>query len=433
MANRNTSNIAVADGTVTVHGWVQDTRNLGGISFVTLRDRYGTLQITLPKKKIDPSLFDLLTKLPRESVVTVTGEVKESKQTALGLELIPTAAEVCSEAAAPLPIGVVDKVNVEMDTRLNSRFMDLRKPEVRAVFELRSIMTGLIHDAMRKRGFVNVVTPKISASGAEGGATLFKVDYFGRPAFLAQSPQLYKQMLMSTGLDRIYEIGPAFRAEHSNTVRHVTEFTSFDGELCWIQNEDEVMHLIGEIVNEALAGLKVQGQKQLAFLGKDIKVPALPYPILTYSECLKMVQDAGLLLKEGDDLGTDGEKIVGDIMGQKGIELYFIAEYPEEAKPFYIMVKDGTPYSYSFDLDYKGQEICSGGQREHRYDVLVARMKYKGLNTDDFTDYLAAFKYGMPPHGGWGIGIDRLIEKMLDLPNVREAILFPRDLNRLNP
>lgn len=433
MANRDTSNIAVADGTATVHGWVQDTRNLGGISFVTLRDRYGTLQITLPKKKIDPALFDLLTKLPRESVVAVTGEVKESKQTALGLELIPTAAEVCSEAAAPLPIGVVDKVNVEMDTRLNSRFMDLRKPEIRAVFELRAILTGLIHDAMRKRGFVNVVTPKIAASGAEGGATLFKVDYFGKPAFLAQSPQLYKQMLMSTGLDRIYEIGPAFRAEHSNTVRHVTEFTSFDGELCWIQNEEEVMHLIGEIVNEALTGLKAQGQKQLALLGKDIKVPALPYPILTYSECLKMVQDAGLPLKEGDDLGTDGEKIVGDIMGQKGIELYFIAEYPEEAKPFYIMVKDGTPYSFSFDLDYKGQEICSGGQREHRYNVLVERMKYKGLNPDDFADYLAAFKYGMPPHGGWGIGIDRLIEKMLDLPNVREAILFPRDLNRLTP
>ncbi|MFA6642694.1 MAG: aspartate--tRNA(Asn) ligase, partial [Methanomethylophilus sp.] len=341
--------------------------------------------------------------------------------------------QVFSTAASPLPIGVIDKVNVEMDTRLNSRFMDLRKPEIRAIFELRDIAVALISEAMRSEHFINVATPKIAATGAEGGATLFKVDYFGKPAFLAQSPQLYKQMLMSTGLDRVYEIGPAFRAEHSNTVRHVTEFTSFDGEFCWIDREEDVMTMIGKVINYVLAGLKERGAKQLALLGKDIRVPELPYPVLTYSECLKMVQDAGLPLKEGDDLGTDGEKIVGEIMGKKGIELYFIAEYPEEAKPFYIMVKDGTPYSYSFDLDFKGQEISSGGQREHRYDVLVARMHKKGLDPADFEDYLAAFKYGMPPHGGWGIGIDRFIEKLLDLPNVREAILFPRDLNRLRP
>ncbi|MDD2626516.1 MAG: OB-fold nucleic acid binding domain-containing protein, partial [Candidatus Methanomethylophilus sp.] len=200
---RDSSTIAVADGTATVHGWVQDTRNLGGISFVTLRDRYGTIQITLPKKKIEPALFEQLTKLPRESVVAVTGEVKESKQTSLGLELIPTFCQVFSTAASPLPIGVIDKVNVEMDTRLNSRFMDLRKPEIRAIFELRDIAVALISEAMRSEHFINVATPKIAATGAEGGATLFKVDYFGKPAFLAQSPQLYKQMLMSTGLDRV--------------------------------------------------------------------------------------------------------------------------------------------------------------------------------------------------------------------------------------
>ncbi len=430
---RNSSSIAGTEGQATVNGWIQDTRNMGGISFIILRDRYGTLQITLPKKKIEPGLFDLMTKLPRESVVSVTGEVKPSKQTALGVELIPSECIVHSRAAAPLPLGVVDKVNVEMDTRLNSRFMDLRKPEVRAVFEIRSVLTAAVREAMESRAFLNVVTPKIAAAGAEGGATLFKVDYFGRPAFLAQSPQLYKQMLMSTGMDRIYEIGPAFRAEESNTTRHVTEFTSFDAEYCWIKNEEEVMGLISEIVSSVLAAVRDRCAPQLALLGKEIKVQQAPFPILTYSECLKMVQDAGLPLKDGDDLGTEGEKIVGEKMAEKGIDLYFIAEYPEEAKPFYIMEKDGTPYSYSFDLDYKGQEIVSGGQREHRYDVLVARMKKKGLNPDDFVDYLAAFQYGMPPHGGWGMGIDRLVEKMLDLPNVREAILFPRDLSRLTP
>ncbi len=432
-AIKDSGNIAVGDGEVTVNGWVQDIRNLGGISFLTLRDRHGTIQVTMPKKKIDPELFDTLTKLSRETVVSITGDVKESNQTALGLELIPKAAEVVSEAGTPLPMGVIDKVNVEMDTRLNHRFMDLRKPEVRALFELKSLMYDLIEEAVREADFVRINTPKISAAGAEGGAELFRVQYFDRPAYLSQSPQLYKQILMSTGLDRVYEIAPAFRAEQSNTTRHVTEFISFDGEMSWISNMEDVMRTLEGIIDYVLRGLKERGAKLLETIGREINVPPRPYPILTYSECLKMVQDAGLPLKEGDDLGTEGERIVGEVMSQRGNDLYFIAEYPEEAKPFYIMEKDGTPYSFSFDLDYRGQEISSGGQREHRYDVLVARMQKKGLDPEDFEFYLEAFRYGMPPHGGWGIGTERLLEKALDLPNIREVILFPRDTSRLAP
>ncbi len=430
---RNSSNIKADDGVVTVKGWVQDIRNLGGISFIALRDRYGVIQLTLPKKKIDPELFGSITKLSRESVISVVGEVKESNQTDLGVEVIPQSFVLESEAAVPLPLGVIDKVSAELDTRLNNRFMDVRKPEVKAIFELKSMMVALIEEAVRENGFTQVYTPKIGAAGAEGGAELFKVRYFEKDAYLAQSPQLYKQILMSTGLDRVFEIGPAFRAEHSNTNRHVTEFISFDGEMSWIENEEQVMAMIEEIVDHVLKGLKEKGAKQLALLGKEITVPARPYPILTYSECLRIVNDAGLDLKEGDDLGTEGEKIVGDHMMAKGCDLYFIAEYPEEAKPFYIMEKDGTSYSFSFDLDYRGQEISSGGQREHRYDKLVARMQKKGLDPEDFGFYLDAFKYGMPPHGGWGIGIERLLVKMLDLSNIREAILFPRDPARLAP
>lgn len=421
------------DTTVTMNGWVQDIRNLGGISFVILRDRYGTVQITLPKKKIEPALFSGLTSLSRESVVSVTGDVKESGQTELGLEIIPSSFELYSPAAVPLPMGVIDKVNVEMDTRLNNRFMDLRKPEIRAVFELKSMMLELLSEAMKENGFSQVFTPKLVESGAEGGATLFRLDYFGRPAYLAQSPQLYKQMLMSTGLDRIYEVGPAFRAEHSNTVRHVTEFISFDGEMSWISSQNDVMNMIEKVIHHILKGLKDKGKEQLALLGKEINVPDIPYPVLTYSECLGMLSSAGMDLKEGDDLGTEGEKLIGDIMSEKGYDLYWISEYPECEKPFYIMEKEGTPYSFSFDLDYKGQEISSGGQREHRYERLVERIAKKGLDPESFTFYTDAFRYGMPPHGGWGIGIERFLVKMLDLPNVREAILFPRDLNRLSP
>lgn len=430
---RNTKNIAVGDGTVTVKGWAQDIRNLGGISFLTLRDRFGTVQVTMPKKKIDPEIFVMLTTLSRESAVSITAEVKESNQTALGLELIPIDAEIISEAAVPLPMGVVDKVNVEMDTRLNHRFMDIRKPEITAIFELKSIMFGLISEACRENGFVQVSTPKINSSGAEGGATLFKVDYFGRDAYLAQSPQLYKQILMSTGLDRVFEISPAFRAENSNTNRHVTEFVSFDGEMAWISSQEDVMSMIEKIVDFVLTGIKKKGSEQLGILGKDIDVPAIPYPRLSYEECLNIVRQEGLDLKDGEDLGTEGEKIVGDHMSSKGFDLYFICEYPEDAKPFYIMEKDGTPYSYSFDLDYKGQEISSGGQREHRIDHLISRIEKKGLDPEDFEFYLEAFRYGMPSHGGWGIGTERLLVKMLDLPNIREAILFPRDVSRLSP
>lgn len=430
---KKSSEVTVSDGTVAVGGWVQDIRNLGGISFITMRDRCGTYQVTMPKKKIDPELFSMLTGLSRETVVRIEGEVKESNQTATGWEIIPSAAEVISPAGVPLPLGVVDKVNVEMDTRLNHRFMDVRKPEVKAIFELKSLMVDLIEEAVREMGFTRVYTPKIGAAGAEGGAELFKVQYFDRPAYLAQSPQLYKQILMSSGLDQVYEIGPAFRAEQSNTNRHVTEFISFDGEMSWISCQEDVMRAIEQVVDHVLTGLKERGARQLEIIGKEINVPARPYPILTYSECLAIVQAAGLPLKEGDDLGTEGEKIVGEHMAGKGCDLYFIAEYPEEAKPFYIMEKDGTPYSFSFDLDFKGQEISSGGQREHRYDRLVERMQKKGLDPEDFEFYLEAFKYGMPPHGGWGIGIERMLVKALDLPNIREAILFPRDPARLSP
>lgn len=432
-AIRNSGNITADDGIVTVNGWVQDIRNLGGISFLTLRDRHGTLQVTMPKKRIDPELFEALTKLHRESAISVTGEVKASDQTASGTEIVPVSFVLHSAAASPLPMGVVDKVHTEMDTRLNNRFMDLRKPEVRAVFELRSMMVALLNEVMQDLGFVCINTPKIVASGAEGGATLFNVDYFGRPAYLAQSPQLYKQMLMSTGLDRVYELGPAFRAEHSNTNRHVTEFVSFDGEMAWIDGMGDVTATIGTIVDRVLRGLKERGGEQLELLGRGIDIPALPYPELTYSECLEMLDAAGMHLEEGEDLGTEAERLIGEIMAERGHDLYFIVDYPEEAKPFYIMEKDGTPYSHSFDLDYRGQEISSGGQREHRYDRLVERMGKKDLDIGDFDAYLDAFRYGMPPHGGWGIGLDRLLVKMLDLPNIREAILFPRDLSRLSP
>ena len=363
----------------------------------------------------------------------MTGTAKASAQAKSGVEVIPSKLEVLSSAAAPLPMGVIDKVNVEPDTRFDHRFMDLRKPETRAVFEIKSTVLSLIDQYLVDNGFVEIFTPKLVASGAEGGATLFELRYFDQPAYLAQSPQLYKQMLMSTGLDRVFEIGPAFRAEPSDTVRHVSEFISFDGEMAFIESQRDVQRMIEGCTQAVIGGVIERCRPQLELLGADVTLPKAPYPIIEYKDAVEMVAAEGMRIAQGDDLGTEGEKLLGSIMASQGNEMYWIEEYPEEAKPFYIMEKEGTPFSYSFDLDYKGQEISSGGQREHRYDHLTARMEKKGLDPASFNFYLEAFKYGMPPHGGWGLGVERLIQKMLDLPNIREAILFPRDRVRLVP
>jgi nondiscriminating aspartyl-tRNA synthetase len=418
---------------VVVEGWVQEVRALGGIAFVILRDRRGVIQVAVPKKKVTPELFAAITAVPRESVVRIIGIVKQSSQAKMGFEIVPSAFEVLSQAHSPLPMGVVDKVSVEVETRFNNRFMDLRKPEVRAIFELKSLTLRLADQFLIDRGFVEVFTPKIVASGAEGGATLFQIDYFGRPAYLAQSPQLYKQILMSTGLDRVFEIGPAFRAEPSDTVRHVSEFISFDGEMAHIYSQRDVLDMIEGCMQSVIQGVIDQGQEYLAKLGTEVRLPKVPYATVAYADAVDMLIGQGFKIKLGEDLGTEGEKLLGELMQQQGYDMYWIVEYPEEAKPFYIMEKDGTPFSYSFDLDYRGQEIASGGQREHRHDRLIERMRKKGLDPDSFDFYLNAFAYGMPPHGGWGLGIERMIQKMLGLPNIRETILFPRDRNRLTP
>ena len=417
----------------TLAGWVEDVRNLGGIAFLIVRQRDGTFQATL-KKKGHEDLFDRASKIVRESAVAVHGTVQPNPQVRNGWELLAVSIEVLSAAAAPLPLPVADKVGAEPNTRFDNRFLDLRKPEHRAIFRVRSVALAALRSYLGEQGFVEVHTPKLTGAGAEGGATLFETTYFGRRAYLSQSPQLYKQMLMSTGLDRVYEIAPAFRAEPSDTVRHVTEFTSFDGEVAWIDHQEEVFALLEGAVAHAIEGVRRDAKAELEKLRADPKVPQLPLKRLPYTEALEVLRGRGKRVRDGDDLDTEGEKLIGQAMAEEGHELYFLTEYPTAIKPFYIMAKPDEPeYSYSFDLEYKGDEMASGGQRENRIEVLEARMRDKGLDLADFDFYLKAFRYGMPPHGGWGFGIDRFVQKLLDQPNIREAILFPRDRVRLIP
>jgi aspartyl-tRNA synthetase len=421
---------------LTVGGWVQDIRNLGGISFLQLRDRTGVIQVTTLKKR-SKELFDLVASLQRESVVLVTGTVKESKEARAGYEIIPEKIMVLNMAEAPLPLGVVDKVGADLDTRLNNRFLDLRKEEIRAIFRVKSKTLEGIRAYLISEGFVEVATPKIVAAGAEGGSTLFPIKYFDKSAYLAQSPQLYKQNLMATGLDRIFEIAPAYRAEASDTVRHIAEFISLDVEMAFIESSEDVMAVAEGIVVNSLNHVREHAKAEIERLGVKIETPKTPFPHVKYKDAVEMVKGEGLRIEHGEDLGTEGERALGEVMmREEKAELYFITEFPTTLKrgTFYAKRFDDDPETTGyFDLDYRGQEIVSGGQREHRYQVLTEQMRENNLSLESFDFYLKGFRYGMPPHGGFGFGVERYVQKMLNLPNIREVVLYPRDRARLVP
>lgn len=416
------------DKLVNVAGWVEDVRNLGSIAFIILRDRKGTLQITTFRMQ-HRDVFEKLVSLNRESVISVRGVCKANEKVRNGYEIIPEDVEILSIAETPLPMGVVDKVNIEMDTRLDNRFIDLRREEVRAIFLIRDKLINSAREFLRRNDFIEVHTPKIIASASEGGTNLFKVRYFERDAYLAQSPQLYKQMLMATGLDRVYEIGWYFRAEEHNTRRHLNESTAIDVEMAFLKSEEDVMNILERLIRHVCKSLR--DMEELSILNVNIDIPSLPFPRLKYEDALDIIRGKGIELEWGKDLGSEEEKIIGDIMRGEGKDFYFITKYPVDTKPFYTMPEGKL--SRSFDLGCKGIEVASGSQRIHDYNLLKERIEKSGLNPDDFEDYLKTFKYGMPPHGGFGLGIERLLMALLEIKNVRECILFPRDRTRLRP
>ena len=418
------------DKSIVVSGWVEDIRNLGSIAFVILRDKKGTLQITCLKKE-RPDIFDKLVNVPRESVISVKGLCKKSDKARNGYEIIPEKTEILSEADTPLPLGVVDKIESELDTRLDNRFIDLRKPDIQAIFKIRSKVIGAVHEYLRNNDFVEVHTPNIIASSSEGGTDVFRLKYFEKDAFLAQSPQLYKQMLMATGLDRVYEIAWYFRAEEHNTRRHLNESTAVDLEMAFIKDEEDVMKVLEGLVCHMWKRAS-ECREELEILNKKIVVPKPPFKRITYDDALKKLNDNGSSIVWGEDFGTEEEKILGDIMKKEGYDFYFITKYPLDSKPFYTMPHKDK-YSRGFDLACKGVELASGSQRIHDAKLLKERIKACWLNPKDFDSYLKAFRYGMPPHGGFGFGIERFLMELLDIKNIRECILFPRDRTRLTP
>ena len=414
---------------VIIMGWIHEIRDLGGIIFVLLRDRDGLIQITAPSKKISPELFGDLRKLKKESVMAVKCMVQESAKAPGGVEIIPLELKLLNESKLPLPLDTTEKVKAEIDTRLDSRFLDLRKHSVSAIFKIKSRMLHSVRVFLEKNGFIEINTPKLVASATEGGTELFPITYFEREAFLGQSPQLYKQMMMASGFDRVYEIAPIFRAEEHDTMRHLNEVISIDLEASFCDHED-VMEILENLVSTAISDVSEQCVEELKTLNVDLKIPQTPFERIDYDQVVDMVNSQGVLLQHGEDLSRAAEKAMGELM--EGY--YFITGWPTDIKPFYVMPGEDDPKkSCAFDLMYKDLEISSGAMRVHQHDLLVERMKKQGLNPDSFNRYLAAFEYGMPPHAGWGLGAERFTMCMTGVNNIRETVLFPRDRRRLTP
>jgi len=413
---------------VTLTGWIKDIRDLGGIKFLILRDKEGTVQITVPKDETDINLVKQVEELQRQDCVSIRGIVRKMEKAPRGVEVIPKSIIVLNTAKQPLPLDITGKTPADIDVRLDARILDLIRSENQAIFRIRHVALEATREFLSKNGFIEIHTPKIIATATEGGANLFPVAYFEKEAFLAQSPQLYKEQLV-IDFEKVYEIGPTFRAEKSHTRRHLTEFISIDIEEAFATAED-VMEVAERLLQHVCSVVKERCRRELEILKHNIEVPSVPFKRLTYDEIINELRDAGLKINWGEDIPTIAYRTLGKLHPY----FYFITEWPTYIKPFYIKPKDDRPeVSEGFDLMWHWIEIASGGTRIHNKDLLIKRMREQNLNPESFRYHLQVFDYGMPPHAGWAIGLERLVMMLTGVRNIREVVLFPRDRFRLTP
>ncbi|PEZ01068.1 aspartate--tRNA(Asn) ligase [Bacillus sp. AFS018417] len=413
--------------TVVLKGWVKKIRHLGNISFLLLRDRTGVMQCVLEKEWAGY-------KVEVESVVQVTGKVIETDKTELGVELLVEDVQLLN-STEPIPFEVnKKKLQVGLDQMLNSRTLSLRHERVQAIFTIQSMLAHAFSEYLLQNDFTRIFTPKIVSQGAEGGANVFQFQYFEKDAYLAQSPQFYKQMMVAGGLERVFEVAPVYRAEHHNSSRHLNEYISLDVELAFIEDFYEVMKLETDVLRYMFEKVQQCCAKELQLLQIDIPV-ITEIPKLTITEARSILQREYRKESPIGDLDSEGEKLLGKYVKEVyNSDFVFITHYPKETRPMYTMPNQENPsVTDSFDLLYKGLEITSGAQRIHNYDMLVRSFGEKGLNVENFQSYIDTFRYGCPPHGGFAIGLERLVYKFLNLSNVREASAFPRDCTRLVP
>ena len=413
---------------VSVAGWVEDVRPLGSLLFLTVRDVSGIVQAVFRKSNTPRDVFTTAKILTRQSIVVIHGTVKESKAKHVKVEIQADSIEIVSPATHPLPIDPTGRVDSSLDLRLHARALDLRNPSTAAIFKIKHLVLQSIRKTLIDERFIEVNTPKIIGQAVEGGATLFSLDYFGNEAFLAQSPQLYKEQL-TLSLERVFEISTYFRAEKSHTRRHLNEFVSVDIESAF-SCKDDVMNILEKIIVKAHEDVLKNCQNELNILNRDLDIPRIPFNKITYFKALEELHDSGLKINFGDDLDTRALRI----LGRKHEGFYFIIDWPTKLKPFYIEIDElNDEISESFDLMYGHIELASGGTRVSDKKKLEKRLLESGLDTKSFSDHLEAFSWGMPPHAGWGLGLDRFIMVFTGMENIREAVLYPRDRFRLTP
>ena len=417
--------------TTTIAGWVQTLRLQRMMQFVLVRDHTGTVQVTW--KRDGGQIEAQLDSLTAESAVTVTGRVTANPKVALGgLELIPDQVTVENRAAAPLPIDD----HTGPDLRQDWRPLDVRlRRQARLVFAVQTTAEKAMREFAYANGCTEMHTPKLMGTASESGAEVFQLGYFGRSAYLAQSPQFYKQMAIAAGIDRVFEIGPVFRAEPSFTARHATEFTGVDAELVWISGLDDIISFEEQMLHSVITDVaNAHGQEIPAVLGPAVTVPALPFPRITMAGAQRLLREAGWHGARAD-LDPEGERMLSALIkGQTGHEFVFVTHYPASARPFYHMRPTDHPdLTLSYDLLWNGIEITTGAQREHRYDVLLKQVAEQGLDPEPMADYLNSFRYGCPPHGGFGLGLARLLMVLLGLPSIRDAVFLFRGPTRLTP
>jgi len=408
---------------VVLGGWIEDLRKLGKMTFITLRDVSGISQII-----VKGELNDQLGEINRQSVVSVRGTVQETKARDFAFEIKAEEIEVLAKAIHPLPVDPIGRVESNIDTRLNHRALDMRNQKTASIFKLRHHVLATLRKTLAEKKFIEITTPKIIGSASEGGADLFSLEYFGKTAYLAQSPQLYKEQ-MTIGLERVFEISNFYRAEKSHTGRHLSEFTSIDIEAAFMDYND-VMDVLESLVLEVYKFTSENCKKEQEAIGHKIEVPKSPFERITYTSAIEELKAKGEKIDFGDDLLDSHLRIIGN--NHPGF--FFLTDWPMKLKPFYIREKDEDPkLSRSFDLQYGYLELSSGGTRLHNTEILKARLKEQGLDPTQFADHLQTFDWGMPPHSGWGMGLDRLMTTLIGIDNVREVVLYPRDPDRLKP
>jgi len=411
----------------TLFGWVQEVRDLGALRFIILQDREGTVQLTVLRKKASPEVVSKAELLQKRYSIGVKGIIKKTEMTPRGVEVVPNELRIFS-TAGPLPIDICDKTPANLDVCLDARALDLVRQKNLAIFKIQHTGVEAIRHFLFERGFLEVHTPRIIGSATEGGAQLFAVDYFGQKAYLAQSPQLYKEQLVMS-LEKVFEIGPFFRAEESHTRHHVSEFVSIDIEQAFA-DADNVMNLLEQLMHAVCKNVAESCRDELKTLGHTLKVPEIPFRRLTYTEVLNELRSEGMEIKWGEDIPTPALRTLGKLH----TDFYYIVDWPTESKAFYIKPKDDKPeLCEGFDLMWRWIELVSGGTRIANKELLIKRLMEKGLNPESFKYHLQAFDYGMPPHAGWAIGLERLTMVLAGRKNIREVTLYPRDRFRLTP